>query len=109
MFSVHITKAAENDLSAIIDYLLGQDATEVAAELWRSFEEAFVSLCKLPLRGHTPPELSQYPDKRIREVHVSAYRLIYRVSDKEVFILFIADGRREIQQTLVERALRFGL
>lgn len=109
MFSVHITKAAEDDLDAVMDYLLVQGADAVAVELWQDFEEAFAALQTLPLRGHTPPELVEHPDKRIREIHVSVYRLVYRVVRDEVFILFIADGRRDIEKTLIERALRFGL
>lgn len=109
MFSVQITKAAEDDVAAIINYLLAQGADDVAAELWEGFEEAFRTLRTFPLRGHTPPELAEYPDKHIRELHVSVYRLIYRVIREEVFILFVADGRRNIAKALLDRALRFGL
>ncbi len=109
MFSVQITKAAEDDIAAIIDYLLAQDAGDVAAELWGNFEEAFRTLRTFPLRGHMPPELAEYPDKRIKEIHVSVHRLIYRVIQEDVSILFIVDGRRNITKALLDRALRFGL
>ena len=109
MFSVHITQAAEGDIEAVINYLLAQDADDAAVELWQSFEEAFASLDTFPLRGHFPPELDGYPDKGIREIHSSAYRLIYRVIECDVYILFVADGRRDIQKTLFERALSFGM
>lgn len=109
MFGVHVTKAAEGDIESAIDYLLSQGADDAALGLWQAFEEAFASLKKLPLRGHFPPELGEHPDKRIREIHVSVYRLIYRVIENEVYILFVSDGRRDIQKTLLERALRFGM
>jgi toxin ParE1/3/4 len=109
MFAVHVTQAAMDDLSSILDYLLGQDAVSAASALWQDFEDAFDSLRELPLRGHIPPELADHPDKRIREIHVSVYRLVYRIIHDEVFILFIVDGRRDMQKSLVERALRFGL
>jgi len=105
---VHITRRAEEDITAVLDYLLAQDAASAAVLLWRNFEEAFASLKRYPARGHMPPELQDYPDKRIRETHVDVYRLIYRYFDQDVYILFIADGRRDIQDALLERVLRFG-
>ncbi len=108
MFAVRITKMAEKDVAAAIDYLLAQGAEEAAAALWADFEAAFTALRTLPLRGHTPPELAEYPDKRIREVHARNYRIIYRIAQQDVFILFVADARRNITEELVDRALRFG-
>jgi toxin ParE1/3/4 len=108
MFKVHVTRHAEEDISAVLDYLLTQDAVEAAADLWQRFEDAFASLKQYPARGHVPPELLEYPDKRIRELHVGVYRLIYRYFEQDVYILFVADGRRNIQDSLLERVLRFG-
>ena len=106
MYKVQITRQAEEDVNSIIDYLLSQEALAAVRELWSEFEKAFTSLDKFPLRGHVPPELSEYPDKRIREVHASVYRIIYRVTGKQVHVLAVFDGRRDLQSILVERALR---
>ena len=108
MFNVHVTRRAEEDIAAVLDYLLAQDAAEAAANLWQNFEDAFASLQQYPARGHVPPELLEYPDKRIRELHVGVYRLIYRYFEQDVYILLVADGRRNIQDCLLERVLRFG-
>jgi len=107
MYNVHVTRHAEEDIAAVLDYLLAQDAVEAAADLWQSFEDAFASLQQYPARGHMPPELLGYPDKRIRELHVGVYRLIYRYFEQDVYILFVADGRRNIHDALLERVLRF--
>jgi toxin ParE1/3/4 len=109
MLTVHVTRLAEEDIAAVLDYLLAQDAAPAASELLRRFENAFASLKKYPARGHVPPELLEYPDKRIRELHVGVYRLIYRYFEQDVYVLFVADGRRNIQDSLLERALRFGV
>jgi toxin ParE1/3/4 len=107
MFKAHVTRHAEEDIAAVLDYLLAQDAVPAAVDLWQRFEDAFASLKQYPARGHVPPELLEYPDKRIRELHVGVYRLIYRYFDQDVYILFVADGRRNIQDALVDRVLRF--
>jgi toxin ParE1/3/4 len=109
VFAVYITQAAESDIEAAVDYLLSQDADAAAASLWQEFEDAFATLKNLPLRGHVPPELEGYPDKHIREIHSNVYRLIYRIIGHDVYILFVAHGRRDIQKTLIDRVLRFGM
>jgi toxin ParE1/3/4 len=106
-YSIQITREAENDITSTLEYLLAQNASQAARELWQDFEKAFASLNKFPLRGLLPPELFEYPDKRIREIHAGAYRIMYRVSDRNIYILFVADRRRNIQTTLLDRALRF--
>jgi plasmid stabilization system protein ParE len=58
-YSVHITREAENDISAALEYLLAQNAEQAAVELWQAFEKSFASLAKFPLRGHLPPELAE--------------------------------------------------
>ena len=108
-YQVHITEGAEADISSVVDYLFAQDESEVAAQLLQEFAKAFKSLEELPHRGHFPPELAELPDKNIRELHVSVYRLIYRIVEQEVLILFVADGRRNIQQALINRTLRLSL
>ena len=109
MFAVYITQATEGDIEAAVDCLLSQGGDAAAAALWQEFEDAFATLAKLPLRGHVPPELHEYPDKHIREIHTGVYRLIYRVIEHNVYILFVAHGRRDIQTTMLDRVLRFGM
>ena len=105
-YQVSITQGAEADIASIIDFLLAQGDEGFAEQLLLEFSDAFKSLEQLPSRGHYPPELAELPDKAIRELHVSVYRLIYRIVGGDVFILFVADGRRNIQQALINRALR---
>ena len=108
-YQVSITQGAEADISSIVDYLLTQNEAELAAQLLQEFAKAFNSLEQLPHRGHFPPELAELTklsNKHLRELHVSVYRLIYRIIEQDVLILFVADGRRNIQQALVNRALR---
>ena len=43
-----------------------------------------------------------------RQILLPPYRLIYRVMDGTVFILLIADGRRDVQALLERRLLSGG-
>jgi toxin ParE1/3/4 len=59
---------------------------------------------RYPLRGNIPKELDTLGIREFRQVLMRPYRLIYRVMEDKVFIMIIADGRRDMQ-TLLERRL----
>jgi len=62
------------------------------------------SLESFPLQGPVPRELDALGIREFRQLLLRQYRGIYRVAGAKVFILVIADGRREFQ-TLLERRL----
>ncbi|MDE0103485.1 MAG: type II toxin-antitoxin system RelE/ParE family toxin [Bryobacterales bacterium] len=44
--------------------------------------------------------------REYREVFVKPYRIIYRVTAETVYVLLIADGRRDMQSLLLRRLLQ---
>ncbi len=58
-----------------------------------------------PERGSYPKELLALGIREYRQAHFKPYRLIYRVSGKQVIIYIIADGRRDMQTLLTRRML----
>ena len=67
--------------------------------------EVTASLAAFPERGSYPKELLQLGIREYRQAHFKPYRLIYRVTGKQVFIYMIADGRRDMQMLLTRRML----
>jgi toxin ParE1/3/4 len=67
-------------------------------------QKAFGSLSENPHRGAYPKELLSIGVREYREIFFKPYRIIYRVIDNKVYVLFIADGRRDMQ-TLLQRRL----
>ena len=53
----------------------------------------------------TPKELLALGVREYREVFFKPYRIIYRVQDETVYVLLIADGRRDMQSLLQRRLL----
>ena len=53
----------------------------------------------------TPPELRALGIKQYREIFFKPYRLIYQVLDQRVYVMLIADGRRDMQALLERRLL----
>jgi toxin ParE1/3/4 len=103
-FRVHLTDDAARDLEELSDYIETHDAPDKADYVLGKLGSLFTSLSQGPGRGVYPKELAALGVREFREVFFKPYRVIYRVIEKEVYILLIADGRRDMQ-TLLERRL----
>lgn len=104
-FEVELTQGAEDDLEAIYDYLTENRSVEDAASLLEAFLAKISTLERFPLRGSVPKELEALGMREFRQLLLHPYRLIYRVVGTKVFILLIADGRRDMQALLERRLL----
>ena len=103
-FAVFLTDDATRDLDELYDYIALHDAPEKAIYALGQIERAFSRLFKFPERGAHPEELRALGILEYREIFFKPYRIIYRVMDKNVYVLLIADGRRDMQ-TLLQRRL----
>lgn len=103
-FLVQLTDDAVRDLEEICDYIEQHDAPGKADHILEQIERAFDSLAKHPRRGNYPKELLDIGIREYREIFFKPYRIIYRVMGQNVYVLVIADGRRDMQ-TLLQRRL----
>ncbi len=103
-FAVFLTNGAARDLDEIYDYIALHDTPQNADYVLGQIETAFSRLSKSPERGAHPKELRALGILEYREIFFKPYRIIYRVMDKNVYVLLIADGRRDMQ-TLLQRRL----
>jgi toxin ParE1/3/4 len=105
-FEVELTQGAEDDLEAIYHYLAENRGTDDADALLEAFLDKIAKLERYPLRGSVPKELEALGIREFRQILLHHFRLIYRVVGSKVFILVIADGRRDMQALLERRLLR---
>ncbi len=59
-----------------------------------------------PRRGRIVPELLKQGVSRYRELVIKPWRVIYRVEESRVFVVAVIDGRRNVEDVLLERLLR---
>jgi toxin ParE1/3/4 len=104
-YKVLLTHSAERDLEAIYDYVAQNDTPANANHLLDKLIEAAETLADFPGRGSYPKELLALGIREYRQAHFKPYRLIYRVSGKQVIVYIIADGRRDMQTLLMRRML----
>lgn len=106
-FRVLLTEDAGRDLEELYEYVESHDAPEKADYLLDQIEKVVSSLSENPDRGVYPKELLAAGLREYREIFFKPYRIIYRVMNKSVYIMVIADGRRDIQTLLQRRLLQF--
>ena len=104
-YEVLITPGAERDLAEIIEYIAEHDAPAKADHVFGKLLDVIAGLSMLPERGAFPKELLALGMREFRQVSFKPYRVIYRVMSAQVFILVIADGRRDLQALLARRLL----
>ena len=100
-YEVLVVEDAEADLLEIYRYVALNDSLESADQIIDKLEELIKAPDHLPARGHLPLELARIGVTDYREVHFKPYRVIYRISEKRVFVYCVLDGRRDLQARLL--------
>ena len=104
-YRVRWSEAARADLTEIIDYIAA-DSPLNALNVLDRLEEAAATLTRHPERGRHIPELRELDLFLYREKIVRPWRLLYRIEGKDVFVLAVLDGRRDLAGLLLERLTR---
>ena len=104
-FRVVWAEAAARDLEEIVAFVAEESPTS-AERLLTTLRAKAASLEVAPKRGRVVPELARFAMRSWRELVVRPYRILYRVSGDTVTVLAAFDGRRDLEDLLLERLLR---
>ena len=104
-YTVGLTADAAQDLAELYTYIDSHDVPGKADYVLGEIEKVLVNLEENPDCGVYPGELSALGIKEYREICFKPYRIKYRVVDNGVFVLMIADGRRDMELLLQRRLL----
>ncbi|MDD8045998.1 MAG: type II toxin-antitoxin system RelE/ParE family toxin [Verrucomicrobiota bacterium] len=104
-FQIFLTNDAYRDLEDLYDYIASHDAPEKADHVLDQIEKAVANLSENPERGAHPKELLAVGLREYREVFFKPYRIIYKILTETVYIMVIANGRRDMQALLQRRLL----
>jgi toxin ParE1/3/4 len=104
-FKVLWTFAANQDLKSIVDFI-ARDNPTAARLILDSLRKRADTLKTFPERGRVVPELAHVGLYIYRELLVNPWRLVYRVSNAMVYVMMVIDGRRNVEDLLLERLLR---
>ncbi len=97
--------SAENDLKSIIEYI-AEDSPSDALKIFKNIKQKASGLFTFPERGRIVPELRDHGILQYRELIVPPWRILYRISEKQVFVLSVLDSRQNIEDILFNRLIR---
>ena len=93
---------AENDLKEIIEYI-ATDSPAHALKTLNKIKQQASRLYTLPERGRIVPELKDQGILLYRELIVPPWRIMYRISEMNVYILSVFDSRQNVEDILLHR------
>ena len=99
------TDTAKKDLNEIIEYI-AQDSIETAIQKYEKIKETAGQLVFFPDQGRIIPELLKHNITKYRELIISPWRIMYKVEKNVVYMMTVIDGRRNIEDILLQRLLR---
>ncbi|MFO7560958.1 MAG: type II toxin-antitoxin system RelE/ParE family toxin [Desulfobacterales bacterium] len=91
-YQVNLTRQAQNDFEHIF-YFIADDSINNAEKFVLELEEKVYSLEVFPDRNPFIPE-NEFFDTEYRHLIYKKYRIVYRITEKSVFILRIFHGTK---------------
>jgi plasmid stabilization system protein ParE len=104
-YEVIWSNIAENDLKNIIEYI-AVDNPSNALKIFKNIKRKASSLYTFPDRGRIVPELRDLGILPYRELILPPWRILYRISEKFVYVLSVLDSRQNIEDILLNRLIR---
>lgn len=104
-YSVEFARIAESDVVSIVDFIASDDPA-AALNVLNQLEAAAASLEKFPDRGRIVPELEAFGVTSHRELIIAPWRLLYRIDGRKVYVVAVFDGRRNLEDVLLDRVVR---
>ena len=104
-YEVIWAKVANTDLVEIIQYIRTHNPIAAADNL-NKIKAKVSELTLFPQKGRIVPELKQQGILQYRELIISPWRVIYRISAHHVYVVSVIDARRNIEDSLLDRLIR---
>lgn len=101
-YQVFWTLSAQQDLNKIIEYIAADNEIQ-AKNIYLTMKQKADGLRQMPLQGRIVPELRCYGILIYRELISPPWRMIYKTEDNKVWILAVIDGRRNMEDILLDR------
>jgi plasmid stabilization system protein ParE len=104
-YRVQWTQPAGQDLESIVEFI-ARDNIPNALQVLRKIQGTAATLERMPERGRIVPELAEVGMRLYHEILCPPWRIIYRIVGPTVFVMTVIDGRRNVEDILLERLTR---
>lgn len=96
---------AIRDLDDILDYVASEWGADDAERLYLKIVPRINGLSRFPRRVRLVSELRRIGVREYRELVVGPYRILFRIVGQTVAIVGVLDGRRDLSELILKRAL----
>lgn len=103
-YNVIWASVAEKDLLNIIEYI-AEKSPQNAIKILAKIRKQALALYTMPERGRIVLELNDQGVLLYRELIIEPWRLIYRISGQEIYVLSVIDSRRNVEDILIKRLI----
>jgi len=103
-FKVLWAKSAQKDLEQIIEYIK-IDNIDTAKNVFLELKSECDELYYFPERFRVVPELQKINIFQFREIIYKRWRVVYKITGANVYILFVVDSSRNVEDLLLQRLL----
>lgn len=104
-YQVFWTQTARQDLQKIIEYI-AIDSEIQARKIYTDIKEKSGNLRQMPFQERIVPELEYFGILIYRELIIPPWRIIYKIEDNKVWVLAVSDGRRNVEDLLLNRFIQ---
>ena len=104
IYRVFWTQTAQQDLKNIIEYIAA-DSEIQTRRVYLVIKQKAENLRQMPLQGRVAPELRYYGVLTYRELISPPWRIIYKTAENIVWVLAVIDGRRNVEDILLDRLI----
>ena len=104
-YKISWSNTAEKDLLEIVEDI-ADDNPANALKVFKNIKQKASTLYTFPERGRVVPELRDQGILQYREFIISPWRVIYRVLEKNVYVLSVLDSRQNVEDILLNRLTR---
>jgi len=101
-YDVIWSETSEKDLMGIVEYIAA-DSPSTAFGIFKEIKQKASRLYTFPDRGRIVPELQDQGIILYRELILPPWRIIYRISEKTVYVLSVLDSRQNVEDILLRR------
>ena len=103
-YTVRWSETSERDLKGIVEYI-AKDSPSRAYEVFSKIKGTASNLHYFPDRGRIVPELQDQGITQYRELIIASWRILYRISERTVYVLSVLDSRQNVEDILLNRLL----
>lgn len=104
-FNINWSEQAALDLERLINHIASENP-KTAGHILTKIKAEVSQLDYLPFRGRIVPEFEEEGFLLFRKLIIAPWRIVYRVSFENVYILAAFDSRKNVDDVLLERFLK---